>query len=286
MGLSTTYTKAETDYLLQELRSETLYNDDTLAGDILKRVDKITGEDVNYKEFNFNNDLEDGAVYTEIGGKKVKRQFTGSLKASWYGVSGNGITDDSAALKNAIDAAIRTGYDLEIDGTVYLANTVDINRLVDAGQFDEFFTIFSASGASFYTDKDNFTMFGSSLPYDGNNPNTQLILFKNIGFKTNNQQLNTYVIDGRKYLRTQFNNCSFSKIRAFDTQGKYCQSIYFFNCNIRRTSGEFVKSDNVTFDFKMHGCLVEQGDTALYLLYPLLNYSYILFLRLHLRKHR
>ena len=54
MGLSTTYTKVETDFLLQKLESElaneTPYTDETLAGDIIKRIDKKNGDNVNYRE--------------------------------------------------------------------------------------------------------------------------------------------------------------------------------------------------------------------------------------------
>ena len=48
MGLSTTYTKVETDYLLQQLEQKTSYKytDETLAGDIIKRVYINTGESV------------------------------------------------------------------------------------------------------------------------------------------------------------------------------------------------------------------------------------------------
>ena len=34
----------------QIVPSEALYNDDTLAGDIIKRVDRTTGENVNYRQ--------------------------------------------------------------------------------------------------------------------------------------------------------------------------------------------------------------------------------------------
>ena len=76
MGLSTTYTKAETDFLIQQLekKSEALYTDNTLAGDILKRVDKNTGENVNYRETTtwydgspMTEDKVDGRAYRYYG---------------------------------------------------------------------------------------------------------------------------------------------------------------------------------------------------------------------------
>ena len=54
MGLSTTYTKVETDFLIQQLEEKTFvkYNDESnsIANDIIKFIDINTGEDVNYRE--------------------------------------------------------------------------------------------------------------------------------------------------------------------------------------------------------------------------------------------
>ena len=54
MGLSTTYTKTETDFLIQQLEKKTSdkYNDESnsIANDIIKFIDINTGENVNYRE--------------------------------------------------------------------------------------------------------------------------------------------------------------------------------------------------------------------------------------------
>ena len=74
MGLSTTYTKTETDFLLQQLEEKTSdkYNDESnsIANDIIKRVDINTGENVNYRETTtwhdgsvMNDSKVDGVVY-------------------------------------------------------------------------------------------------------------------------------------------------------------------------------------------------------------------------------
>ena len=78
MALSTTYTKIETDYLLQQLEQKTSYKytDETLAGDIIKRVDINTGENVNYRETTtwhdgstMNDSKVDGVVYIKKSSK-------------------------------------------------------------------------------------------------------------------------------------------------------------------------------------------------------------------------
>lgn len=83
MGLSTTYTKTETDFLLQQLekKSEALYTDDTLAGDIIKRVDINTGENVNYRKTTTWNDgsaMDDSKVDGVVYIKKNSKYYVNS----------------------------------------------------------------------------------------------------------------------------------------------------------------------------------------------------------------
>lgn len=75
----------------QIVPSEALYTDDTLAGDVLKRVDKATGEDVNYREVTtwhdgtaMNDAKTDGVIYIKKGTKYYRRQFTNNIKTSWF----------------------------------------------------------------------------------------------------------------------------------------------------------------------------------------------------------
>ena len=96
----------------QIVPSEALYNDpsETLAGDVLKRVDKTTGRDVNYrksiKAFN-DKDINDDILnaFPTIF-KKINNDFFKLEVAEWdvrlFGAVGDGITDDSAAIQNAV----------------------------------------------------------------------------------------------------------------------------------------------------------------------------------------
>ena len=80
MGLSTTYTKVETDYLLQRLEQKTSdkYNDkyNSIANDIIKFIDINTGENVNYRETttwydgsSIDDAKTDGNIYKKIENK-------------------------------------------------------------------------------------------------------------------------------------------------------------------------------------------------------------------------
>ena len=86
MGLSTTYTKTETDFLIQQLEEKTFdkYNDESnsIANDIIKFIDVNTGEDVNYRETTIwydgtvmNDTKVDGVVYIKRGAKYYQKKI-------------------------------------------------------------------------------------------------------------------------------------------------------------------------------------------------------------------
>lgn len=174
-----------------------------------------------------------------------------------YGAKCDGTTDDTAAVQAAVTYCIANNKDLFIPGMCLLTASINIDRQVDNIAYDNYFTIFSNSGGGFYVST-AINLFSSLLTYT-TTPVTQCIRFQNIEFQASANTLVAYVLDGNKFLRTQFNGCTFSRIRCLTTT-EYTQSIYFFNCNVRRFAGVFFVCRNVCYDIKFMGNMVESGD--------------------------
>lgn len=96
----------------QIVPSEALYNNpaETLAGDIIKRVDINTGENVNYRETTtwhdgsaMDDSKVDGVIFIKVDSKYYKRQYEDFINVKWFGVKGDGITDDTSAIQRAFD---------------------------------------------------------------------------------------------------------------------------------------------------------------------------------------
>ena len=113
----------ENTYILdpsQIVPSEALYNDfptQTLAGDVLKRVDKSTGEDVNYREVTawfdgtvMDDTKVDGVIFIKENSKYYKRIYTDYADPRWFGAKGDGIDGgigNYAGDHDAINLALR-----------------------------------------------------------------------------------------------------------------------------------------------------------------------------------
>ena len=111
----------------QIVPSEALYNDETLAGDILKRVDKNTGENVNYRETTTWYDRSamddvkvDNIVFKKINNKYYRRTDSYDyLDARWFGWKSDG-TDNSSMLQNLVDIL----KDIDAKFTILIPNGV------------------------------------------------------------------------------------------------------------------------------------------------------------------
>ena len=132
MGLSTTYTKTETDFLIQQLEEKTSdkYNDESnsISNDIIKFIDINTGEDVNYRKVTMWIDgtpmtdiKSDGVIYIKKNNKYYKRQFEGIVNVKWFGAKGDGAAIDTVSFQKAFTFLNKAKFlTLKIPAGVYL----------------------------------------------------------------------------------------------------------------------------------------------------------------------
>lgn len=186
-----------------------------------------------------------------------------------FGAVGNGVADDTAAVQAAINFCLTTDLgpggrptkNLAISGRCRITSSLIVNRQVDTGPANNFFTIYGESGGGFYTDTPGCVLFSTTLPYTGA-PVSQLLRFENVQFEAASAVgLSTFVLDKNKFLRFTFQGCNFVGIRCLSSTvqspAEYTQSTYFFNCDMRGVPGVFFESTAVAFDLKVIGCLME-----------------------------
>ena len=196
-----------------------------------------------------------GAVATTVQAKLRESVSVLDFGAAcdWNGTTG---TNDSASIQNAINYCITNNTDLLIPRLALIRTPLNIDRIVDGAAFDDYFTIASVSGGGIVVDT-SIAMFSTSLAYVAS-PVTQLVRFKDLKLEATVNSLTAYVLDDNKYLRTVFSGCSFRKIRCLSST-KYVQSIYFFECQMRRWAGVFFLCRSSNYDIKFQGCLAEAG---------------------------
>lgn len=113
----------------QIVPSEATYQDDTLAGDILKRVDKATGENVNYRETTtwydgtqMDDSKVDEVIYFKSGNKYYKRVFE-EVNVRWFKKTTD--TNDTDSFNRAIAALPSSGGVINIpNGNYTLSDSV------------------------------------------------------------------------------------------------------------------------------------------------------------------
>lgn len=101
-------------------------------------------------------------------------------------------------------------------------------------------------------------LFSTSIAQLGDDPVCQLIRFKGMQLSGDGNGTDRFILDGNKFLRISFDQCTNTFIRCLNTVGnKYVQSIYFNSGNIRKCTGTFFNAD-IGYDVKISsGTLME-----------------------------
>lgn len=163
----------------------------------------------------------------------------GALDIRHFGAKLDGTTDDSEALQRAIDACLRDGpaRPLAINGPCRLERSAIIDRPVDKTR--GVFRIVGGGRFGGFIAAGDFPMFDSRLVHPSA-PLSEHIWFQNIRFEALPAANKAMVMTG-KFLRVQFQDCEFERIRALATS-IYAQEWHFSRCIVLRWPGVFFDS--------------------------------------------
>lgn len=179
-----------------------------------------------------------------------------------FGCVLDGVTDDTVNAQKAIDACQAAGWAaLLVTGPCLVTTSLNINRLVDTTTSD--FHIFCEGPDAGFKTANPINIFSTTLTYVAE-PVSERVIFHNAQFTCTNSATAAYVMSQR-FLRIDFNNCRFYKIKCVNASG-YLQSFHFQNCYANRHTGFFITVATFMFDLKadlnMEGSGIEQGFTA------------------------
>jgi hypothetical protein len=175
-----------------------------------------------------------------------------------YGAIGDGITDDTAAIQEAVNFCVKARTGLLVDGRFLLTSSVNIDRREGSASDANYFMLSSTTGGGFLI-RTNIAMFSSSIAFT-NAPVSALTYFDGVYFESS-EPGQGYVLNDGRFLRIRFHGCSFFRILACNCKIRYTQSVQFTNCNIRFGKGVFWTSGAgggfSTDDFKFLNNIVE-----------------------------
>lgn len=146
---------------------------------------------------------------------------------------------------------------MTLSGNYAIFAPLVINRKVGTGEPNSYWNIVADEVGGF-TCRFSGALFTSTLTQSTDDPVSQLIRFKGVNLSGDGNGTDRFILDGNKFLRICFNECTMNYIRCLNTIGtKYIQSYYFNSCNIRKCTGTFLNAD-VAYDLKVNaGTLVE-----------------------------
>lgn len=123
------------------------------VGDIWTGIlSSSSGKSVNYKEVTtwwdgsvMDDSKTDGTLYRKRGSTYLKLVYDSDIDVSWFGAVGDGVTDDTVAIKNAL-SSIPKGQKLFFpSGTYVISDTLTLDRNI---------SISSSDGVLFFTKQD------------------------------------------------------------------------------------------------------------------------------------
>lgn len=192
--------------------------------------------------------------------------YSTQVSVKQFGAKGDGVTDDTAFIQNAINYCLLTTpapsvvKRLIIPCKCKITSSLIVNRAVDSTESE--FIIECVNDGALYTEEVGLFFFSSTLsnatdPTYGTLPCSEWVTFKNVVFQSLTTSQNCWVVDGTKLLRIKFDGCYFWKTRAAKSTS-FLQSYYFNMCQARQWGGYFVEATGL-FDIHVNQCVFEES---------------------------
>ena len=180
----------------------------------------------------------------------------GKFSAAAFGAVGEGLVDDRAPIQACIDACNAEYPTVEMALSEHLiSSSLVINRAIDGPLTADWFTI---SGGSI-TVSTAINIFTSTTSYT-TAPVSQTVRFDGVTFRSTNNALAAYVLNGARFLRVQFTGCTMEGIKILTEGTVYAQSIYFDGCNMRYWTGALFDSNGGNYDVRVNpNNVIEHG---------------------------
>lgn len=183
------------------------------------------------------------------------RTHDGEYLAKWFGAKGDGVSDDSIPVQQAINLCLFSSRPtpLVLTGQCRIVSPLFIDRPVGTASGAETFFIRGAGPFAGFVSGLLGDIIDSNLPYIApfNDPPSCNITFEHITW-VGDGTLNPRCVSG-KFLKVRFNHNRFNVIRAVQS-GTYIQSWYFYRCSMIATVGNFVATVGRLYDLRIDQC--------------------------------
>ena len=193
------------------------------------------------------------------------RQYDGAINIRWFGAIGDGVTDDTLAIQNAINFYVTTNKTLTADRSVFLvSNTINliVKNNIDFG--GAIFKAVSFSGTIMTIN--NGSIGNETLLSDGGSLRVSVKNFRLLGDDTASSKGIVFSADvNKQYVNELF--IESMVISGFDTSielGTHNYIMKFINCTFKSTNGTCVYIPSTAVDsgenINFHACLFSDSD--------------------------
>ncbi len=198
----------------------------------------------------------------DIATKVVNKRLIDSINVKDFGAVCDGVTDDTAAVQNAIDYSISfitplvNGQGLvpviRVSGMCRITYSLKIDR-VEGGQTGLLRIVGDGVVGGFLTTS-GITLFSTNLVGNTEVTKSTLVSFEGLTLQ-GSSVVPSFFLDAEKFVRVNVVNCFFRQMQLASSKS-YFQSLYIRECFVRESLGSWMTASDL-LDVKVTGSLFE-----------------------------